>query len=80
MKLRIAISAAVGLLFVVATSPVTAAPIIINEYNAVAPDGFLKGGNAAADEDGGQRADSTLGRVAGNGGDWFELVTIAHPL
>lgn len=80
MKLRIAISAAVGLLFVVATSPVTAAPIIINEYNAVAPDGFLKGGTAEADEDGGQRADSTLGRVAGNGGDWFELVTIAHPL
>ncbi len=43
--------------------------VILNEYNAVSSNGYLK--NAAAD--------TYWGRVPGNGGDWFELVvTGAH--
>ncbi len=80
MYLIAARSTVVGLACLLLAGPAAAAPIIVNEYNAVAPDGFLKGGTAAADEDGGQRADTFLGRVAGNGGDWFELVVVAHPL
>ncbi len=45
------------------------APIVLNEWNAVSADGWL-------DQDG---TDTALGRVAGNGGDWIELlVTAAH--
>ncbi len=40
------------------------APVILNEYNAVIPTGFIKNG----------ASDSFFGRVVGNGGDWFELV------
>ena len=43
--------------------------VILNEYNGVAPGGFLGGGNS----------DTFWGTVAGNGGDWFELVvTVDH--
>jgi hypothetical protein len=39
-------------------------PLILNEYNAVAPTQLLDNGNS----------DSFWGRIPGNGGDWFELV------
>jgi hypothetical protein len=39
-------------------------PVILNEYNAVDTDEFLKNSNS----------DSFFGRVPGNGGPWFELV------
>ena len=49
------------------SSSVAAAPIIVNEFNAVSSANYLDGGNS----------DSTLGIVQGNGGDWVELVVIA---
>jgi hypothetical protein len=57
-----------------------AAPIIVNEYNAVAATMFLNGGTAAADADGQPTADTYFGRVQGNGGDWLELVVIQDHL
>jgi hypothetical protein len=39
-----------------------ASPLVLNEWNAVDPDQLLSGG------------DSVLGEVAGNGGDWIELL------
>ena len=53
------------------------APLILNEYNAVGSTDFLNGGDPNADVDGGFASDSYFGRVAGNGGDWFELVVVA---
>jgi len=50
------------------------APVILNEYNAVKDDGYLNGGDALSDIDGNASSDARFGRVAGNGGDWFELV------
>jgi len=47
-----------------APNRVTPAPLILNEYNAVRPGDLLE-------NDG---EDAHWGRVAGNGGDWFELV------
>ena len=47
-----------------------AAPLVLNEWNAVAADGWLK--------DGGE--DTVLGRVQGNGGDWFELLVVEDGL
>jgi hypothetical protein len=49
-------------------------PLVLNEYNAVSGSGFLNGGTAGADEDGGAASDSFFGRVEGNGGNWIELV------
>ncbi len=40
------------------------APVVLNEWNAVEPDEVPTGGDAA------------LGAVAGNGGDWLELVVV----
>ncbi|HTO08299.1 MAG TPA: CotH kinase family protein [Myxococcota bacterium] len=57
-----------------------AAQMILNEYNAVGPSNWLNGGNATSDSEGGAAADVTLGRVLGNGGDWFELVVVADHL
>ena len=54
--------------------------MILNEYNAVGDDQFLNGGDEIADDDGGQKSDTFFGRVAGNGGNWFELVVIAESL
>lgn len=56
------------------------ADVILNEYNAVYKNYFLNGGNASADSDGMRASDSYFGRVAGNGGDWFELVVITDHL
>ncbi|MGC6565892.1 MAG: lamin tail domain-containing protein [Akkermansiaceae bacterium] len=51
--------------------------LILNEYNAVAPDEYLNGGTLGAGEDGGVAAvDTHFGRIIGNGGDWFELVVV----
>lgn len=52
--------------------------VILNEYNAVSPTNFLNGGNASADSSGQPppSEDSHFGRVAGNGGRWFELVVV----
>ena len=47
-----------------------AADVILNEYNAVGGAQYL----------GASGADSYWGRVAGNGGDWFELVVITDHL
>ena len=58
----------------------SAAELILNEYNGVAPTVYLNGGTALVDDDGEAAADATLGRVLGNGGDWIELVVIADHL
>ena len=51
--------------------------VVLNEYNAVAPDRFLNGGTAGADEDGAPASiDSHFGRSLGNGGNWFELAVV----
>jgi len=47
-----------------------AAKMILNEYNAVDGSEFLKDA----------RSDSYFGTVQGNGGDWFELVTVVDNL
>ncbi|MCC6485220.1 MAG: PEP-CTERM sorting domain-containing protein [Armatimonadetes bacterium] len=51
-------------------SPALGAPMILNEYNAVKDANFLK--NSASDP--------YFGQVAGNGGDWMELVVISDML
>jgi hypothetical protein len=56
------------------------ADVILNEYNAVAGNTFLNGGDSSADSDGGRSSDSYFGRVMGNGGDWFEMVVITDHL
>lgn len=62
------------------TSGLFGASVILNEYNAVDPAGYLGGGTALADDSGGRASDSYFGRVLGNGGDWFELVVITDHL
>lgn len=58
--------------FTMAVTPSFAGPasVILNEYNAVSPGALLDLGGT----------DATFGRVAGNGGDWFEVVTIEDHL
>ena len=63
-----------------ASTAASAAPLILNEYNAVSAGNFLNGGDAASDSEGGMAADSQLGRIQGNGGDWFEMVIIEEGL
>ncbi len=60
--------------------PAFCADVILNEYNAVVSGGYLGGGTLAADDAGGRASDSYFGRVAENGGDWFELVVITDHL
>ena len=50
-------------------------PLFLNEYNAVTSTGYLNGGTAGLDGNGGAAADAFFGRTLGNGGNWFELVT-----
>jgi hypothetical protein len=53
------------------------APVILNEYNAVAPDRFLNGGGLGFDDDGAPvSTDSYFGRIQGNGGAWCEWVVV----
>ncbi len=59
-----------GSLITAATT--SAAPVILNEYNAV-------GSTKHLEEDdfvGSTKADSRLGRIEGNGGNWFELAVV----
>lgn len=60
------LSLALLLLCALRPSASAAAPIIVNEFNAVSSANYLDGGNS----------DSTLGIRQGNGGDWVELVVI----
>jgi hypothetical protein len=46
--------------------PPPSAGLVLNEYNAVRSDRLLESGGT----------DLTFGAVAGNGGDWFEMVTV----
>jgi hypothetical protein len=62
-----------------ASSP-RAAQMVLNEFNAVGPTAWLNGGDATTDSEGGAAADTTLGRVLGNGNDWFELAVVADGL
>lgn len=55
------------------SSGAPAAPILVNEYNAVSAANFLGGAASTT-------ADATLGRIQGNGGDWVELVVIQDHL
>ncbi len=53
-------------------SAATAAPVILNEYNAVGPEKFLDTDDFA----GSTKTDTRLGRVQGNGLNWFELAVV----
>jgi hypothetical protein len=62
-----------------AASTAYAAPLIVNEFNAVGPGEFLNGGTATTDGDGNfvdPPSDTFFGRIASNGGDWIELVVV----
>lgn len=50
--------------------------LVINEFNAVATNQYLDGDTYADSSD----ADSVLGRIPGNGGDWIELVVVKDHL
>ncbi|MFP4351404.1 MAG: putative Ig domain-containing protein, partial [Puniceicoccaceae bacterium] len=61
------------LLGLLAGAPITtAAPVIVNEYNAVRDGRWLAEDGA----DGSDASDSFFGRIESNGGDWFELVVV----
>lgn len=52
-------------------SPLVGPPVVLlNEYNAVEPGRLLASGGS----------DEALGTVTGNGGDWFELITLDDEL
>ena len=55
-------------------------PIFLNEYNAVISTGYLNGGTATVDANGGASVDTHFGRVLGNGGNWMELVVVTDNL
>jgi len=55
-------------------------PIFLNEYNAVISTGYLNGGTATVDANGGASVDTHFGRVLGNGGNWMELVVVTDRL
>lgn len=63
----------VCLYFTVTIAVAQGAPIILNEFNAVANDEFL-------DDDDPTRVDTFFGRVMGNGGNWIELVVVQDHL
>ncbi len=50
--------------------------VILNEYNAVSGSKFLNDG--VIDPETGDGTDTFFGTVAGNGGDWFELVVVGN--
>jgi len=54
----------------VTANPGIGVPILVNEYNAVAPGTFLDNSGS----------DVFWGQVPGNGGDWFELVVVEDGL
>jgi hypothetical protein len=71
------------LIAVVFAARVHAAPLIVNEFNAVSGINYLNFGNATTDGVGNSinpPEDTYFGRIAGNGGDWIELVVVADHL
>jgi hypothetical protein len=69
--------------FATITPSAIAAPLILNEFNAVSGSNWLNFGNATMDGDGNTTnlpSDSFFGRIQGNGGDWIELAVIADHL
>ncbi|MCX5637679.1 MAG: hypothetical protein NTX52_08310 [Planctomycetota bacterium] len=78
--MRCVIRLSVICLILVCLNSAFGAPVILNEYNAVANDQFLGGGDELADLDGGKAGDIYFGRILGNGGNWFELVVITDHL
>ncbi|MFP6640258.1 MAG: hypothetical protein VCC04_08445, partial [Myxococcota bacterium] len=61
----------------------SAAPMIVNEFNAVSSSNYLNGGTATMDGEGNTTnlaSDTYFGRIQGNGGDWIELVVVADHL
>ncbi len=80
---RVLIAALVAAALCLSASAPLAAPLILNEWNAVASGEFLNGGTAGIDGDGNSvdpPSDTYFGRVAGNGGDWMEFVVVADHL
>ncbi len=76
-------SAVLLLAAILLAAPAGAAPLIVNEFNAVASGSYLNGGTASCDGDGNcvnPPADPYFGRIAGNGGDWIELAVVADHL
>jgi hypothetical protein len=65
---------------VICSPVIWGADVILNEYNAVNATGFLNGGNAAVDAEGGRASDIYFGRIRSNGGNWFELAVITDHL
>ena len=57
------------LLLAASAADVHAASLILNEWNAVSATNFLGGASST-------NSDTFFGRIAGNGGDWVELVVI----
>jgi len=55
------------------STPAGPVTLLLNEYNAVSGSKYLGGGLPGDVANG---SDETFGRVAGNGGDWFELVVL----
>ena len=68
---KLAAGIGVGLLLV---GSANAATVILNEYNAVGSGKYLDDDTYA----GSTKADTTLGRIEGNGGNWFELVVLGN--
>lgn len=78
MRFALLLLAAIGI-----SARAVAAPLIVNEFNAVSSSGYLNGGTASCDIDlncVNPPADPYFGRIAGNGGDWIELVVVADHL
>ncbi len=58
--------------------------VVLNEYNAVGPDRWLDVGEGPSTPDdpmndpltASEKRDNRLGRIMGNGGDWFELAVV----
>ncbi|MFP8877006.1 MAG: hypothetical protein VCB99_08855, partial [Myxococcota bacterium] len=84
--MRAASGSLVGVALVVtlfATGSTRAAPMIVNEFNAVSGTQYLDGGTATMDGLGNTEdlpEDVYFGRIQGNGGDWIELAVIADHL
>ena len=68
---RLPLRALLLALLLVPASNAPAAPLILNEYNAVGPTKWLAGGNLLMNENGDPNVpvDTFFGRVMGNGGD-----------
>ncbi len=74
MMRAIALAGLLPILSLCATGQTLAGGVLLNEYNAVRADRWLDVDGASASS----AADSFFGRVAGNGGRWFELVVVGQ--